>query len=247
MSNGAELNVAEILGGPADARTVAATVAQRLRARILDGQLRPGATLRLTPLAHNLGVSAMPVREALRSLEGEGLVVVRPRRGAVVAELSAEDAEEIYAMRVALESLCARHGAERLGPADVADIEQLFGRMEEQQQAWNLAAFIDLDHAFHSRLYAVSWRERLIRMIGDLQNRSRRYLPYIYGAWPMVENPDPGSIAPVRLEAHRPILVAIQEGNKPLVERLTREHMEQAAGRLLREIVRQTEGRRVAR
>ena len=87
-----ELNIDEILGCPADAQTLAATIAQRLRALILDGQLRPGTKLRLAPLAASLGVSVMPVREALRRLEAERLVVVRPRRGAVVAELSADDA-----------------------------------------------------------------------------------------------------------------------------------------------------------
>ena len=233
-----ELNIEEILGGPADAQTLAATIAQRLRALILDGQLRPGTKLRLAPLAASLGVSVMPVREALRRLEAERLVVVRPRRGAVVAELSTEDAEEIYAMRVALEALCARHAAERLGPADVADLEELFHRMQAAQQAADLAAFIECDHAFHCGLYAISGRDRLIRMIGELQDRSSRYLPHLYQAWQMVENP---------LEAHRPILAAIRARDPSLVERLTREHMEQAADRLLKVIVRESEERRAGR
>jgi DNA-binding GntR family transcriptional regulator len=235
---GAELDIEEILGGPADAQTLAATIAQRLRALILDGQLRPGTKLRLTPLAASLGVSVMPVREALRRLEAEGLVVVRPRRGAVVAELSTEDAEEIYAMRVALEALCARHAAERLGPADVAGLEELFHQMEAAQQAADLTAFIACDHAFHCQLYAISGRERLIRMIRELQDRSTRYLPHLYQAWQMAENP---------LEAHRPILSAIRARDPALVERLTREHMEQAAGRLLKVIAREAEERRAAR
>lgn len=231
-AGGAELSMEEILGGPADAQTLAATIAQRLRALILDGQLQPGTRLPLTEVAASLGVSVMPVREALRRLEAERLVIVRPRRGAVVAGLSTEDAEEIYAMRVALEALCARRGAERLGPPEVASLEELFRRMEAAHEAADLAAFIQCDRAFHSHLYAISGRDRLIRMIQELQDRCRRYLPQLYQGWEMVEDP---------VEAHRPLLGAIQARDPLLVERLTREHMQQAADRLLREIVREAE------
>jgi DNA-binding GntR family transcriptional regulator len=110
--------------------------------------------------------------------------------------------------------------------------------MEATQQAADLTAFIECDHAFHCQLYAISGRERLIRMIGELQDRSRRHLPHLYQAWQMAENP---------LEAHRPILSAIRARDPALVERLTREHMEQAADRLLKVIVREAEERRAAR
>jgi DNA-binding GntR family transcriptional regulator len=228
----AQLSLDEVLGGPADGKTLATTIAQRLRALILDGHLLPGARLPLTEIATNLGVSVMPVREALSRLEAERLVVMRPRRGAVVASLSAEDAEEIYAMRVALEALCARRGAEQLGPSDVVNLEDLFGQMEKAHEAGDLAAFIECDRAFHSQLYAISGRDRLIRNIQELQERCRRYLPHLYQGWEMAENP---------VEAHRPLLAAIQARDPALVERLTREHMQQAADRLLKEIMRDAE------
>jgi len=222
----------EILGGPADAQTLAATIAQRLRVLVVDGQLQPGTRLPLGEVAATLGVSVMPVREALRRLEAEHLVIVRPRRGAVVAGLSAEDAEEIYTMRVALEALCARRGAERLGPSDVAGLAELFHRMEAAHEAADLTAFIEFDRAFHNQLYAISGRDRLIRMIRELQDRCRRYLPHLYQGWEMLEDP---------VEAHRPLLLAIQARDPLLVERLTREHMQQAADRLLTEISREAE------
>ena len=84
----AQVRLDEVLGGPADSKTLAATIAQRLRALILDGQLQPGARLPLTDIAASLGVSVMPVREALSRLEAERLVVMRPRRGAIVARLT---------------------------------------------------------------------------------------------------------------------------------------------------------------
>jgi DNA-binding GntR family transcriptional regulator len=230
-----KLDIEEIVGGPAEARTVAATVGQRLRALILQGQLPPGTVLRLAPLAASLGVSVMPVREALRRLEAEGLVVVTPRRGTTVAELSVEDAEEIYALRVALETLCARHAAERLTDADLTELDRLFGNMEAAQSRSDLDAFVEADHAFHEHLYGIASRPRLARMISDLQDRSSRYLPYLYRAWQMVENP---------LEAHRPLLSAIHDRDVRRVEELTREHMNQAAGRLMRAIAMESEARR---
>lgn len=234
----AELDIEEIIGGPADAQTLASTVGARLRSLILDGSLAPGTILRLAPLASSLGVSVMPVREALRRLEAEGLVVVAPRRGASVAELSVEDAEEIYTLRIALESLCAGRAAERLTEADLVDLERRFAEMEEAEKSTDLDAFIEADHAFHSYLYGLSGRPRLIRMICELQDRSRRYLPSLYEAWQMVEDP---------LEAHRPLLDAILARDSTRVEALTREHMKQAADRLLLAIARKAEERRGAK
>jgi DNA-binding GntR family transcriptional regulator len=233
-----ELDLEEFISGPAEARTLAATVAGRLRSLILSGQLPPGSSLRLGPLAASLGISVMPVRDALQRLEADGLVVVTPRRGTVVAELSVEDAEEIYALRVALEALCARQAAEHLTDLDVAGLERLFRAMEEAHESGDLEGFMDRDQAFHARLYALSGRPRIMRMISALQDRSRRYLPHLYKSREVVGNP---------VEAHEPLLAAIQAREPELVERLTREHMNLAADRILRVVREEAEVRRVAR
>jgi len=216
-----------LLGEPDLPLTLAGTVAVRLRALIIDGTLPPGTPLRLAPLARQLGVSVMPVRDALRLLEADRLVVVTPRRGSVVSPLSIEDAEEVYAVRVALESLCARHAAERLTDADVAALEARFADMEDAERRRDLRAFIEADHLFHSTLYRLAGRARLFAQIDDLTKRSSRYLPYLYQAWQQAGNP---------LEAHRPLLDAMRARDAALVGELTREHMEAAAGRLLEAI-----------
>lgn len=107
------------------------------------------------------------------------------------------------------------------------------------RSTWKIssAAFIDCDHAFHSKLYEVSGRERLTRMIAELQDRSGRYLPHLYRAWEAVENP---------LESHRPLLEAIRARDAGLIGRLTREHMEQAADRLIAAVAHDAEQRRWA-
>lgn len=222
--------LADVLGGPHDIRTMAETVADRLRKLIIDGQLPPGTTLRLAPLAQQLGVSIMPVREAFRLLESERLVVVTPRRGAVVAELSIDDIEETYAIRVALEGLAARHATDRLSAGDLADIGALFDEMGQAKEAGDLQAFIFADRAFHRRLYQSSGRDHLIHMIAELEGRSQRYAPYVYGAWQPLD---------IALRAHRPLLDAIEAGDPALVEARTREHMSAAAARLLASVRRE--------
>ena len=204
--------------------TLAESVAARLRGLILDGTLPPGTQLRLAPLAQRLGVSVMPVRDALRLLEADRLVVVTPRRGSVVSPLSIDDAEEIYAVRVALESLCARHAAERLTDADIEALEVRFTEMEDAERRRDLPSFIAADHLFHSTLYRLADRPRLVAQIADLTERSSRYLPHLYRAWQMAEDP---------LDAHRPLLEAVRARDSDLVGELTREHMEAAARRLL--------------
>jgi DNA-binding GntR family transcriptional regulator len=216
--------LADVLGGPHDTRTMAETVAQRLRGLIIEGQLPPGTALRLAPLADQLAVSIMPIREAFRLLEAERLVVVTPRRGAVVTELSIDDIEETYAVRVALEGLAARHATERLTAADLADIGKLFEQMAQAQEANDLKSFIAADREFHLRLYAASGRDNLVRLISELVNRSQRYAPYVYGAWQPLD---------IALRAHKPLLDAIEAGDPMLVEERTREHMSAAGARLL--------------
>jgi DNA-binding GntR family transcriptional regulator len=218
------LVLTDVLGGPHDTRTMAATVADRLRELIINGQLPPGMPLRLAPLAAQLGVSIMPVRDAFRLLETERLVVIAPRRGASVAPLSIDDIEETYAVRVALEGLAARHATERLTPPDVAEIEELVGRMVSAKDADDLAAFREADRAFHMRLYAASGRDHLVRTISELENRSRRYSSYVYAAWQPLE---------IALRNHQPLLDAIEAGDPALVEERTREHMSAAGARLM--------------
>jgi DNA-binding GntR family transcriptional regulator len=209
------------------APTMSESVAARLRDLIIGGQLPAGTALRLAPLAHQLHVSVMPVREALRTLETEGLVVVTPRRGAVVSEPSVEEAEEIYTIRIGLEALCARYATQRLTDADIDDLRQAFEAMAVAAKAGDLREFVGRDHEFHLRLYRTAGRERLVRTIEDLISRSLRYIPYLHRAQEMDEDP---------LDAHRPLLVAIELRDSTTAEQLTRHHMERAMTRLLRAI-----------
>ena len=156
---------------------------------------------------------------------------ITPRRGAVVTDLSIDDAEETYAVRVALEALAARHAVAKLTDADLGEIKEAFEGMVEAQRSDDLRAFIDADHVFHSRLYRASHRDRLIRNISELVDRSRRYSPHTYRLQPL----------DARLDAHRRILDAIEARDAVLVERLTAEHMAAAAARLVSALKQEAE------
>ena len=214
----------EALGKPPDQRTISQQVAARLRDLIIEGKLPPGTPLRVNPLADRLGMSAMPVRDALKLLEVERLVESTPRRGAVVSALSEEDIEEIYAMRSALEGICAGHGAERATDEDIAELDQLIAELEGAQQADDLETFMRIDRAFHDRIYAISGRERIVRSVGELLARSQRYATHSYRHWGPLDR---------ALEEHRAIFDAVRARDGALAQRLTRKHLEDAAERLL--------------
>jgi DNA-binding GntR family transcriptional regulator len=154
--------------------TTTASLAADLRGRILDARLAPGSELRQDEIARDLGVSRTPLREALRLLEGEGLVESHAHRSMVVAPISADELEEIYAMRVALEATAIRVTVPTLGPADLAPLRGLLAEMEFHADRRDLAAWEEPHERFHARLTAAaggSYAERC----AALRRASRRY------------------------------------------------------------------------
>src|SRR6478735_9505873 len=141
----------EILSAPEDRHTLAESITGRLRQLILDGRLRPGQALRPADLAPRLGVSAMPIREALRILEAEGLVTFKPRIGARVAEIREEDVEELYLVRGALEGLAARLAATNVTDADLAGLHEAFDEMTAARARNDFDTFSQYDKEFHRR------------------------------------------------------------------------------------------------
>jgi DNA-binding GntR family transcriptional regulator len=115
---------------PAEHKLLSRTVADWLAERIISGEEVPGSRLTETDVARRAGVSRSPVREALRILEGEGLVQIAPRFGAQVARVGIADVEELYACRMLLEPACTRLAVEALAPDDVAELDDVRTRME---------------------------------------------------------------------------------------------------------------------
>ncbi len=148
-------------------------IARALRAEIWQGILKSGQPLRQDELAGRFGVSKIPLREALFQLKAEGLVAFYPNRGAVVAELSPDEVEEIYFMRIALEDAALRRAIPKLTVADLLRGEQILADLDQEQ---NIGRWSDLNWEFHATLYAPAKMPRLMEWIKTLHNNIGRYL-----------------------------------------------------------------------
>jgi DNA-binding GntR family transcriptional regulator len=144
---------------------------ERLRDDILSGRLKPGEPLRQDEIARSLGVSHVPIRETFLRLQAEGLVEIRPRRGAIVSDLSAAEIEEFNEMRTALECLALRKAIPNIQDSDLRKAEKLLDLIDEQPENW-----VALNTAFHSIIYAPAAGSRLLKEIRTLQRNVERYL-----------------------------------------------------------------------
>ena len=146
-----------------------------LRDEILANRLPPGTVLGEVALAGSLGVSRGPVREALGRLASEGLVTVRPRRGAVVSALSAEEFLEAYQVREALETLAIRLAVPRLTATDVERLQDLVEEQARRAELGNVDAFFQANSAFHEVIVAASGNRTLQEMHRQLVGHMGRY------------------------------------------------------------------------
>lgn len=205
---------------------------------ILNGGLRPGDRLRIDDLADSLGVSPMPVREALHQLAAEGTATLDPFRGFSIAELSASEAEDLYSTRVPLEELATRIAVPLLDAATLKTLRQALDRQARAAASGDPSEFIHWDVAFHRELYSASGRPVLTRQILGLINSSVRYS--------RANLPLPGSMD-AALAAHRVIMEACQKRDAGLAAKVTRQHTEQAAKRVIRSLVnREADGPQAA-
>lgn len=132
--------------------SIADRVAAALRAEILAGSLAPGARLKILDLAARYRISPLPVREALRRLEGERLVVAQSHKGATVRLPDARMISDLYEVRGALEGLLVRRAAQRATHAAVQGLERLAARWETAAAAGDPAPLLDANRAFHDRI-----------------------------------------------------------------------------------------------
>lgn len=144
-----------------------------VRTAILSGVLGPGARLRQEELADVFGTSRIPVREALRALEYEGLVTSEPHRGFTVTSLDADDVEEVYGLRILLESEAVRLALPLLTDDDLEELEILFRLMQDAATPDEQLASRE---SFYLRLFSVTGRPRLVGLIMRLRQEVARVL-----------------------------------------------------------------------
>lgn len=148
-------------------------VAEVLREAILRGILTAGQQLRQDEIARELGVSHIPVREALRQLEAEGLVRLRPYRGFEVSELSPEEVKELYEIRIPLECQALKLAIPHLTDQDMERAARILDAIDAEQDP---SRWSQLNTEFHAVLYAPSRRQRLLNLIRTLRTNVERYL-----------------------------------------------------------------------
>jgi DNA-binding GntR family transcriptional regulator len=158
---------------PPRARTAHEYVHATLRAAVLDGTLAGGARLVQSELAERLGVSTTPVREALRDLATEGLVVFDPHRGALVRSLDIAEVRELYELRMTLEPLMVRRVIAGITSEQLVRAERLQRRMEESRE---MATWVELNRDFHAIFSEIDGSSRLATILAGLRDSAAPYV-----------------------------------------------------------------------
>jgi DNA-binding GntR family transcriptional regulator len=147
-------------------------VADSIRERILAGEFVPGERLAEERLSAELGVSRMPVREALRALAAEGIVTIEPRRGASVTSYTPAQVQELVEVRATLESLNARLAARRKDPAQIGELQRVLAVGTKINEKTDLATIQDNNNRFHEALEAIGANSMLSSIVRSLRDRT---------------------------------------------------------------------------
>lgn len=204
--------------GPAsfDHRTLWQRVYEHLREEIISGRLIPGTELHEAALARLLGVSRGPIREALGRLATEGLVTIRPRRGAIVRALSNEEFIEAYQVREALEMMAVRLAVPRLTTEDLLEMERLIDEMATCGEAEDVQAFFEANTEFHQRFFEVAGNGMLSELYRQLRGQIDRH---------RLRSLELRGDLARSIEEHRAILWAARTGDVERAVRLASDHI----------------------
>lgn len=193
--------------------TVAARISRALADRIVSGTYAPGAKLRQDHIADEFGASHVPVREAFRRLEAQGLAISEPRRGVRVAGFSPEEVREVAEMRAAFEALALRKAAPHLTSAILNEAERT---IRAGEQARDVHAWEHANRAFHRTILTPCAMPRLLQAIDDLHTASARFLFAGWRAeWDLPTDRD-----------HREILAALRTGETERAAALLAHHVQ---------------------
>lgn len=203
-------------------------IASALRRAVHERAIPPGHALNQDVLARQYGVSRIPLREALRTLAGEGLVIMKPGLGAVVTELRPEEVQELYGLRLSLEPPLAAGIIDHLRRRDIDDLAVLVDTMvaftAEQSEEWSSA-----NYRFHRRLYELSEQRHAVRLVVQVLNLVEPYVrmhAHVLGSRPRMQQTRAATVIALRagdaVELHDVIAESIREGRAELVAAMGR-------------------------
>lgn len=204
------------LDGEAQLNSRSRQAYQCIRDKIITLQLAPGALVNEAGLMEELRLGRTPIREALQRLACEGLVILRPRRGAFIASLSITDLQQIFELRRTLEGYAAALAAERATEADVAAMQAALTQLDHLGQGSEAQVYIEIDRAFHRAMARGTHNRFLEYMLTRMYNLNLRL-------WYLAL----GKIGPVReaIEEHRRVLDAIVRRDGRQAEAAIRDHI----------------------
>lgn len=175
-----------------------------LRKAILRGELKPGERLMEIQLANKLGVSRTPIREAIRKLELEGLVLMIPRKGAEVAQITEKNMQDVLEVRKALEELSVQLACERITPEQVEEMKLAAEEFRKVLKSGDVTKIAEADVKFHDVIFAATNNQRLVTLLNNLREQMYRF---------RVEYLKQKECYPQLLEEHEKLIALISGGN----------------------------------
>lgn len=205
-----------------------------LRKAILKGELKPGERLMEIALAERLGVSRTPVREAMRKLELEGLVVMIPRRGAQVANITEKDLNDVLEVRMALENLSIENACKKMTEEQLAELKKAAKVFEATMEEGNLVNLVEADVAFHEVIYQSSDNCRLNQVLNNLREQIYRY---------RVEYLKEEETRKLLVKEHDEIYEAIRNRDVKTAQEISYQHIENQREAIIRSIREENDSR----
>lgn len=191
-------------------------VFKTLRQAILTGEFMPGERLMEVTLANRLGVSRTPVREAIRKLELEGLVVMVPRKGAEVARITVGDLKDVLEVRCHLEEFASVLACERIEEDEKEELQAALEAFEDAIEKKDLKLIAERDVDFHDVIFKATKNKRLLQIINNLREQIYRY---------RIEYIKDFDYHQVLVNEHREIMKTIFAGDKEKAEKIMRTHI----------------------
>ena len=191
-------------------------VASRLRSRIYSQDLKPGDAIDEQVLAEEYGISRTPMREALKVLHSEGLVILEPRRGCFVIELKEQDIDELFPLMALLEGRCAFEAVKKAKASDIKRVEELHNKLEKHAEENDVVKYFEQNCLFHEFVQKLAGNNWLERTTNDL----RKFLKLLRGRQLQL----PGRLQD-SLSEHRMLLAAFQNHNPAAAEKVMSDHL----------------------
>lgn len=195
-----------------------------LKEKIIKGTLKSGTKILESEIAKQMGVSRTPIREAIRKLDVDGLVIMNPNRGVQVIDFLIEDLREVLQIRELLEGFAAYIAAKKISDKEIIKLEEIIKKMRNEAAKGNIAAYTDLNSQFHNVILELSENKRLIRLCNSLSGHEYKFK---IEALTLVER------LKYSIEEHIKILEALKKRNSIEAKSLTQSHIENVLKNIL--------------